>query len=184
MVPISAKTPSSDRVLYLFYDFETTQDTSFSDTATVHVPTVLCVQQFCVRCENERNIDKDPSNVPSENTFCEDDPVGDLLTYLCRPQQWANKIVAIAHNTKDFDLHFILSDINKWQHELIMKGQKVLCMRMEHLLFLNSVTFLPMALRNLPEAFGLTASKSWYPHYFNTKANMDYVGRIPGIMVL
>jgi hypothetical protein len=33
-----------------------------------------------------------------------------------------------------------------------------------------------MPLRNLPEAFGLFAKKSWYPHYFNTQANLNYVG--------
>jgi hypothetical protein len=38
---------------------------------------------------------------------------------------------------------------------------------------------MPMPLRKLPEAFGLQASKSWYPHLFNTKANLDYVGTIP-----
>ena len=38
-----------------------------------------------------------------------------------------------------------------------------------------------MALRKLPEAFGLTASKSWYLHYFNTQANLNYVRAIPGI---
>ena len=38
-----------------------------------------------------------------------------------------------------------------------------------------------MPLRKLPEAFGLQASKSWYPHLFNTKANLDYVGAIPDI---
>ena len=31
----------------------------------------------------------------------------------------------------------------------------------------------------LPEAFGLSVAKSWYPHLFNTKANLDYVGPIP-----
>ena len=36
-----------------------------------------------------------------------------------------------------------------------------------------------MPLRKLPEAFGLQASKSWFPHYFNTKTNLDYVGPIP-----
>ena len=44
-------------------------------------------------------------------------------------------------------------------------------MRMELLVFLNSVSFLSFALRKLPEAFGLTASKSWYPHYLNTTEN-------------
>jgi hypothetical protein len=52
---------------------------------------------------------------------------------------------------------------------------------MEHLVFLYSVSFMPYALRKLPEAFGLIASKTWYPHYFNTKANMHYVGKIPDI---
>jgi hypothetical protein len=38
-----------------------------------------------------------------------------------------------------------------------------------------------MPLRKLPEAFGFSSSNSWFPHYFNTKANMDYVGPIPEI---
>ena len=36
-----------------------------------------------------------------------------------------------------------------------------------------------MVLRKLPEAFQLSATKSWYPHLFNTKANLNYVGLIP-----
>jgi hypothetical protein len=38
-----------------------------------------------------------------------------------------------------------------------------------------------MPLRKLPQAFGLSATKSWYPHFFNTKENIDYVGPIPDI---
>jgi len=34
---------------------------------------------------------------------------------------------------------------------------------------LDSLSFLPLSLRKLPDAFGLTTSKSSYPHYFNTK---------------
>jgi len=49
----------------------------------------------------------------------------------------------------------------------------------EHLLFLDSVSFLLCALRKLPEAFGMFASKSWYPHYFNTRENLNYVDSIP-----
>jgi len=37
---------TSDKVLYVFYDFETTQNTKYSDTATLHVPDFVCVQQF------------------------------------------------------------------------------------------------------------------------------------------
>ena len=35
-----------------------------------------------------------------------------------------------------------------------------------------------MRLRKLPEAFGLSVTKSWYPHFFNIKANLNYVGPI------
>jgi hypothetical protein len=38
-----------------------------------------------------------------------------------------------------------------------------------------------MPLRQLPEAFGLPVPKSWYPHYFNTKNNLDYVGQMPDV---
>jgi len=53
--------------------------------------------------------------------------------------------------------------------------------KMEFLVFLDSVSFLPCPLRKLPEAFGLTASKSWYHHYFNTEENVDYVGPISNV---
>jgi len=66
----------------------------------------------------------------------------------------------------------------KWKPEFIMNGQKIMYMRMEHLVFLDSVSFLPFPLRKMPEAFGLTASKSWYPHFFNTEENLDYIGPI------
>ena len=48
-------------------------------------------------------------------------------------------------------------------------------------MFLASISFLPFALRKLPETFGLTVAKSWYMHYFNTRPNLDYVGKIPDI---
>jgi hypothetical protein len=38
-----------------------------------------------------------------------------------------------------------------------------------------------MPLRKLPEAFGLSSSKSWFPHYYNRKENLKYVGPIPDI---
>jgi hypothetical protein len=59
--------------------------------------------------------------------------------------------------------------------ELITNGLKIISMKMEYL-FLDSVSFLSCALRKLREAFGLEANKSWYPQYFNTKENLDYVG--------
>ena len=91
--------------------------------------------------------------------------------------------MAIAHNAKAFDLHFILnSSIKlKWKPELITNGLKIISMKIEHLVFLDSVSYLPCALRKLHEAFGLQATKSWYPQYFNTEENLDCFGPIPDI---
>jgi len=64
-----------------------------------------------------------------------------------------------------------------------MNGLKIMCMIVEHLVFQNSVSFLPCPLRKLPEAYDLTASKSWYPHLFNTEENLDYIGPIPTLRI-
>jgi hypothetical protein len=65
--------------------------------------------------------------------------------------------------------------------ELILNGLKIVSMKIHHIQFLDSVSYMSMPLRKLPEAFGLQASKSWFPHLFNTKANLEYVWPIPGI---
>jgi len=57
-----------------------------------------------------------------------EEQVRDLFSYLCEPCPWANKIVAIAHNAKAFDIHFILKRaiLLKWNPELIMNGLNIM----------------------------------------------------------
>jgi hypothetical protein len=181
MRPLKDTVPSDDGVLFVFYDFETTQNTRFSDSATLHVPNLVCVQQVCSQCENVEDGDCQRCGV-RKHSFWED-PVASLLAYLCQSRPWVKKVVAIAHNAKAFDLHFILNRAVQlhWKPDLIMNGLKIMCMKMEHLVFLDSVSFLPFPLRKLPQAFGLTARKSWYPHLFNTEENLNYVGPIPDV---
>jgi hypothetical protein len=183
MQPLKDKSPPSDGVLYVVYDFETTQNTRYLDgDATLHVPNLVCFQQFCSQCEDVEDGGECQRCGVRKHSFWAD-PVGDLLTYLCKPRPWLRKIVAIAHNAKAFDWHFILNRTVQlqWQPELIMNGLRIMCMKMEHLVFLDIVSFLPFPLRKLSETFGLTARKSWYPHYFNTEENLDCVGSIPDI---
>jgi hypothetical protein len=47
--------------------------------------------------------------------------------------------------------------------------------------FIDSISFLPFPLRKLSGAFGLTASKSWHPHYINKTETLDYVRQIPDL---
>jgi len=124
------------------------------------MPNFYCVQQFCGRCEEIEDCSIYCERCGRRNSFWKD-PVWDLLTYLCEPRPWARKILAIAHNAKAFDVHLILNRaINlKWKPEIITKGLKIISMKMEHLLILDSVSFLPCAMRKLPEAFGLQATE-------------------------
>ena len=107
--------------------------------------------------------------------------MGDLLTYLREPKPWVKQVIAIAHKTKAFDLHFILSRavLLKWRPELVISEQKIILMKMEHIKFVDMISFFPFRLSKLSTAFGLTAAKGWYPHYFNTEENLIYVGSIP-----
>ena len=138
------------------------QDTRLTDSSTVHIPNLVCIQHFCTVCEKEPDIDVDCVRCGRRTNAFSDNPGGDLLTYLCKPRPWCEKVVAIAHNPKCFDAHFILDRaiLLKWTPKLIMNGQKIVCMAFEHLTFLDLISFLPMALRKLPEAFGIIATKS------------------------
>jgi hypothetical protein len=62
-----------------------------------------------------------------------------------------------------------------------MNGMKIMSMKFEHMVFLDSLSYMPLLLRKLPLTFGLTSSKSWYPHYFNTEEHLDYIAVIPDL---
>jgi hypothetical protein len=135
-------------------------------------------------CENQPDANVDGQRCGIRKHSFWEDPVVVMLAYVCEPRPWADRMVAIAHNAKAFDLHFILNRaiFLKWQPELLMTGVKVMCMKVEHITFLDSLNYLPFPLRKLPYAFGLTFRKSWYPHYFNTSENLNYFGAMPDIL--
>jgi len=115
-------------VLYVFYEFETTQNTRFSYAATLHVPYFVCQQQFCSSCEEVEDVQRHCLQCDKrKHTFWED-TLGSMISYLCDHRPWANKIVGKAHNAKAFDLHFILNRafLLKWQLELIMNGLNIM----------------------------------------------------------
>jgi len=177
MAPLENKLPKSDNVLFVFCDFETTKDTRISDSATLHVPNLVHLQQFCSQCEMQADIDTNCERCGRRRHSFWEDPLGHLLSHLCEPRPWCERVIAIAHNARGFDAQFILNRaiVLKWTTKLILNGQKIIRMTIHHVTFLDSISFMPMALRKLPEAFGLSATKSWYPHLFNTRANLNYV---------
>jgi hypothetical protein len=82
MQPLKNELPRSHNVLFVFYDFETTHDTKFSENATEHIRNLVCLQQFCSLCEIQDNINIDCERCSKRRHSLFDDPVGDSLPYL------------------------------------------------------------------------------------------------------
>ena len=108
MRPLKNVLPAGDRVLYVFYDFETNQNTRYSETTTLHIPNLVCLRQFCSRYKDVEDDERDCEQCGVRKHSFWDDPVYSMLSYLCETRAWLNKVIAIAHNAKAFDLQFIL----------------------------------------------------------------------------
>jgi len=59
-----------------------------------------------------------------------------------------------------------------------MDGSKILSMVVDKFHYLDSLNYLPMSLKSIPKSFDLTC-KGYYPHFFNTASNLNYVGPYP-----
>lgn len=91
---------------------------------------------------------------------------------------------AIAHNLKGFDGQFIVRWLLEKGHEpkVIPQGSKLMFIEFSPLSIklIDSYSFLPMALANLPKTFGLSElNKGYFPHLFNKEENQKYVGVLP-----
>lgn len=93
-----------------------------------------------------------------------------------------DSVVIVAHNLKGYDGYMILEEYYKRLlfPTLTMAGAKIMAMEDGQVKFIDSLNFFPMALASFPKTFGITEmKKGFFPHFFNTKENEDYVGPIP-----
>lgn len=115
--------------------------------------------------------------------------------------EWVNWMLSAAwgqtiifHNGKGYDFQFIfrelLSKERPTQHpvSVVRQGTKIILLTLAKkrrfspatgIRLVDSLNFLPMALKKFTKTFGLTTKKGFYPHFFNTKENMTYIGCIP-----
>ncbi|XP_070556488.1 uncharacterized protein [Ptychodera flava] len=90
----------------------------------------------------------------------------------------------IAHNLQGYDGQFILQYCheNNVQPEVIINGTKIIRIFIPSLniKFIDSYNFLPVALAQLPDMFELAElHKGYFPHFFNTAENQEYIGPLP-----
>ena len=92
----------------------------------------------------------------------------------------------IAHNGRGYDFQLVM----KWVYEktslkpfAIYAGSKIMTFSVEKeykIRFLDSLNFLTMKLESFPKTFGIKElKKGFYPYWFNSTENMDYVGEMP-----
>ena len=82
MHPLKNELASSESVLYVFYDFETTQDTKLNYKMRVQVPKLVCLQQVSSKCESISDINHDCIQCGKRMHTFREEPVGDMSSYL------------------------------------------------------------------------------------------------------
>ena len=138
MSPLKNVLPAGLKLLYVFHDFESTQNAKYSDKTMLHVPNLICSS-----CEYLEEVERGCFQCGKRKHSFWDDLEGDMMSYLCEPRHWDNKIVAVAHNAKAFVLRFTINipSFRNDKPEISMNGVKTLCKKMEHLVFLDSVSY-------------------------------------------
>ena len=159
--------PKKSPGLFLFADFESTQETG------THKVNLAVTQDH---------------NGVSWPVFPN---IKSWVSHLLNGDFWGYTVVF--HNGKGYDFHFILKEILrrkgfKYKVDPIMVGAKILYFTISQktrftpksgIRFVDSLNFLPMPLKKFTKTFGLTTKKGFYPHFFNTPSNESYVGPIP-----
>ena len=159
---------------YIFFDYECMQVNDSS-----HMPNLIIATRLCVDCIDKKNTcDK---ILCQTFVFKSNDDFGNWLF------NTKNKFfIAIAHNMKGYDGFFIMDFIIKNLlptdnvPEILLNGSKLLVIKFMSVKIIDSINFIPMALAKMPKTFGLAElKKGYFPHFFNTPDNQNYVGDYP-----
>lgn len=189
---IEVKEIKEKQLLFVFYDFETTQSTPLhGDIGKIQHNVNFCVtQHVCGLCSHLDEIELGCGNCGTRmQIFGEGDIVNSFMHYLGEIEDKFNQIFVIAHNSQKFDGHWVLRHMythkDEWcltEDSLIMNGTKILQIKVGRYRFIDSLNFFSVPLAKLPKMFNLnTDSKGYYPHYFNVESNMFYSGELPDI---
>ena len=187
---IPSQEDSSAPPYYIFYDFECTQDTG------EHKPNLCIAHRVCPECPTDDWCEQCKAMEDHRMTFRGPTTLTDFMTWLFettvydeihqREKVLHDGAIAIAHNFKGYDGQFILHHLVHHacqKPQVIMNGSKIMSMTAGNIRFKDSCNFMAFPLAALPKAFGLTElKKGYFPHFFNTEANADYIGVYPPAM--
>jgi len=91
---------------------------------------------------------------------------------------------SIAHNSKRCESQFVLKYCfeDNLKPYTIYNGKKLMLLNVCNNKIIDSHNFVASPLSAFPKTFGLNElKKGYFPHYFHTSENQNYVGPIPGV---
>jgi G:T-mismatch repair DNA endonuclease (very short patch repair protein) len=175
------------KLLYIFYDFEATQETILEGVKKKtfeHRVNFVVAKQRCYDCMYIKRLKECPTCGERKHIFSGENSLTEFNQYMLELNaSGLFEITAIAHNSSGYDAQFIAQHCFKHgekPQKMIVNGTKITYMTVRNIRFVDSYLFLPMPLSKFPEAFGLSSVKKGdFPHFFNRKANWNYIGPIP-----
>lgn len=191
-VPVNdGEVPSMTETVFVFFDFETSQETSLSkynkDTK-IHRPLLCVSQQCCIGCFASEDLEAVCSICGvRQNVFFGGDVVEMFFQHLFKLEGSFKKVICLAHNGGKFDCQFMFSHaLKNYKHmkiNPIMRGTEIISLTIDKIKFLDSFKFFPMPLSALPKAFDLGSSlkKGYFPYLFIMIENMSYIGPLPSV---
>ena len=169
---------------YVFYDFECTKNTIDTETKRpVHEVNYCIAMSICDKCPDDGSCDDclpvhTFSGLGGQNAlenFCKwafDHPVNEGAVF-------------IAHNSSNYDAHFILSYLitNGEYPKILANGGKLLEMKIKtrNAKPIDSCCFIAMPLSRFSDTFNIPHTKGTFPHMFNVSDNYNYVGPLPAL---
>ena len=165
----------TDRNLYVFFDFES----MLLEDSSHHVNLVVA-HLVCGRCMSEPVSYVCPCDVRQFRHFSGENALSSFMTWLFKLKH--RKLTCMAHNGRFYDFSLILQYLH--QHgvkpEITQNGCKIMQLKVQGRRFIDSLSFLPMALKKIPAAFGLSElCKGHFAHQINTAAWQNYAGPFP-----
>uniref|UniRef100_A0ABD2WZ65 DNA-directed DNA polymerase n=1 Tax=Trichogramma kaykai TaxID=54128 RepID=A0ABD2WZ65_9HYME len=188
MQPIKEAERNNSKYLYIFFDFETRQDSAYKNhsTTTVHIPTLCIAHQVCSDCIQDDDMKNMCVTCGIREYVFQNDPVAQLLGIAIREKTKFKKIVCLSHNGSSYDTQLVIQRLVERSNSnrppnAILNGHNIILLQYGRTIFIDSLNYFHMKLSALPRAFGLPESKKkgYFPHFFNTLENKEYVGPMP-----
>lgn len=190
-------TPPEHFIIY-FYDIECiidgndtdeTEPVSNTSKTYAHIPNLLITERVCNFCVREFSSSFicefcEPRRMVFEGRSCVDEFLNTVFAFSWRYKKYKPKVCLLAHNSGRYDNQFIIQSLLERPNtplKIIANGLKILKITAMHTFnFLDSLNYIPIALRAFSKAFDISeVVKGYYPFLFNLEKNYNYVGKIP-----